>query len=246
MRPLLTRASQVVIDLTVLAVAYALAYVLRLEGWPQLWMLKRLVITWPYVVVFQYLVLSALNVPRFAWIYVGLREVRRIVAALGISAAVLFVVRFAAGQFLSTNAVFSYAYVAGGIIVIDFALAVLGVSGVRVVRRILAERNPGATAVRRTVAQQPTLLIGAGEAGVSIAREIGKHPELGIDPVGFLDDDRIKVGTEIQGLAVLGTTAQIPRSPTRRSPSRRSSRSRTLQEKRSGASGSSASTRGCP
>jgi FlaA1/EpsC-like NDP-sugar epimerase len=35
------------------------------------------------------------------------------------------------------------------------------------------------------------------------------RPDLGLDAVGFLDDDRLKVGTKIGGLNVLGTTAQI-------------------------------------
>jgi FlaA1/EpsC-like NDP-sugar epimerase len=197
------------VDLTVLAAAYALAYVLRLEGWPVLWMFKRLVLTWPYVVVFQYAVLMAFGVPRFAWSYVGLREMRRVVLALGVSAAGLFIVRYAAGQALGTYYFAQYAYVAGGIIVIDFALAILGVVGVRVLRRILAEHSRSAGRARKVVVQRPTILIGAGRAGVSIAREITQHPELGIRPVGFLDDDPMKIGTEIHGLPVLGMTARV-------------------------------------
>ncbi len=200
----LTRGSQTMVDLAVLAVAYGLAYILRFEGWPQLWMFKRLILTWPYVVVFQYLVLMAFGVPRFAWSYVGLREMRRIVYALGTSMAVLFVVRWASTKIVGTYYFAEYAYIAGGILIIDFALAVLGVSGVRVARRIHAEHSSQSVVRKsRPVIEQPPLLIGAGGAGASIAREIAKHPELGIRPVGFLDDDHLKVGTEIQGHPVL-------------------------------------------
>jgi FlaA1/EpsC-like NDP-sugar epimerase len=209
MRQLLTRTSQVMVDLAVLGIAYFLAVLLRFEGWPQLWMVKRLFLTWPYVVALQYLVLVALGVPRFAWSYVGLREIRRIVLALGIGVGVLFGVRYVAGLLLSRYYFAEYAYNPGGVIVIDFALAVLGVAGVRVLRRILAERNHGVRQPRSSMIEQHTVLIGAGQAGVSIAREIRKHPELGIRPVGFLDDDPVKVGTEIEGLRVLGTTAAI-------------------------------------
>src|ERR1700722_11848459 len=78
MRRLVIRTSQVMVDMAVLALAYVLAFLLRFEGWPELWMLKRLILTWPYVAGLQYLVLVALGVPRLAWSYVGLREVRRI------------------------------------------------------------------------------------------------------------------------------------------------------------------------
>jgi FlaA1/EpsC-like NDP-sugar epimerase len=53
------------------------------------------------------------------------------------------------------------------------------------------------------------LLIGAGEAGVLVAREIRNRPDLGLHPVGFIDDNPFKVGTSIGGLHVLGTTATI-------------------------------------
>jgi FlaA1/EpsC-like NDP-sugar epimerase len=209
MRQQLTRASQVLVDLSVLAGAYCLAVVLRSEGMPDLDLLKRWLLTWPYVVVLQYGILTGFGVPRFAWSYVGLREMRRIVSALATSAGSLFVIRFLAGQMQHRYYFAGYAFVPGGVIVIDFSLAVLAVAGVRVLRRILAERGGGTLRGRKAIVEQRTLLIGAGQAGVAIAREIGKHPELGIRAVGFVDDDARKIGTEIQGLPVLGSTAKL-------------------------------------
>ncbi len=53
------------------------------------------------------------------------------------------------------------------------------------------------------------LIVGAGEAGIGVLREIRNHPEKGYLPVGFIDDDREKVGKSIQGLEVVGTTREL-------------------------------------
>ncbi|MEA3375249.1 MAG: nucleoside-diphosphate sugar epimerase/dehydratase, partial [Chloroflexota bacterium] len=54
------------------------------------------------------------------------------------------------------------------------------------------------------------LVMGAGDAGAMIVREMQANPGLGLDPVGLLDDDRAKVGMTIHGVAVRGTRETIP------------------------------------
>lgn len=49
------------------------------------------------------------------------------------------------------------------------------------------------------------LVIGAGEAGSLIVREMLRHPETGLRPVGFLDDDPAKQRSRIASVPVLGT-----------------------------------------
>jgi FlaA1/EpsC-like NDP-sugar epimerase len=53
------------------------------------------------------------------------------------------------------------------------------------------------------------LLIGAGSAGVQVARQVASRPDMGIAPVGFLDDDPIKHGSEVHGVRVLGGTEAL-------------------------------------
>ncbi len=53
------------------------------------------------------------------------------------------------------------------------------------------------------------LIVGAGEAGALVAREMLRHPEMGIKPVGFLDDDARKVGQRIATVPVLGTLSDL-------------------------------------
>lgn len=205
-----TRALQIIVDLAILSAAYWLAYLLRFDGHPPLQMVKRLMFTWPYVVGLEYLVLSLFAVPRFAWRYVGLREVARVLWATSAATAVLLAVRIVSGVYVARWGYLQYALVPAGVIVVNFALGFLGVAGVRVLRRIEAERS----ANHRLAASErpelvPTLLIGAGRGGVMVAREIAGRPDLGIVPVGFLDDDAAKAGTIIHGITVLGSISEL-------------------------------------
>ena len=54
------------------------------------------------------------------------------------------------------------------------------------------------------------IIIGAGEAGQMIVREIRSHTRTGLDVVGFLDDDASLHGQEVEGYRVLGGSADLP------------------------------------
>ena len=59
------------------------------------------------------------------------------------------------------------------------------------------------------IAPHRTLIVGAGRAGVIIAEELKRHPELGSDVVGFVDDALEKQGIRIQGTPMLGPSAML-------------------------------------
>ncbi len=55
------------------------------------------------------------------------------------------------------------------------------------------------------------LIVGAGDAGAVVVRELRNHPSLALEPVGFIDDDPRKQGLYLLGLPVLGKREDIPR-----------------------------------
>lgn len=73
---------------------------------------------------------------------------------------------------------------------------------VRVYAQQQRQRNQGPTI--------PVLVMGAGDAGALIVREMQNNPHLGMDPVGYLDDDPSKHHTQIYGVPVLGDRDDIP------------------------------------
>ena len=55
------------------------------------------------------------------------------------------------------------------------------------------------------------LIVGAGDGGRLVLREILRNPQLGMAPVGFVDDDPLKRGLRVDGVKVLGPTEHLGR-----------------------------------
>jgi FlaA1/EpsC-like NDP-sugar epimerase len=201
------RFSRNAVDTIALVVAFAAAFVIRFDGIPPPEHLVRFVFCAPYVVGMELLVLRLLGTHRFVWRYVGLREVVRILLACSVSALTLTVWRFTIAE-LDLDSL-RRALVPYGVVVINFSLQFLFIAGVRVLRRLQGERRE--IGLRRG-SNEPirTMLVGAGQAGVLVARELSQRPDLGLRPVGFLDDDVNKHGMVLHGIPVVGSTAALP------------------------------------
>lgn len=162
-------------------------------------MVRTLAWTLPYIVALQYSLVFAFGVHRLAWRYVGLPDVARIAKVIGLGVAALLGVRlFVPGVLLSAAPWAVRSIIPAGIILTFGILSFLGTVGVRVVRRFVSERAEADDRVRSERAPIRTILIGAGRAGVLAAKEAVARPDMGIVPVGFLDDDLLKVGTVVR------------------------------------------------
>ena len=102
--------------------------------------------------------------------------------------------------------------VPASVIVVEFLLVVLGTSGVRMIRRLTVESEDreklaGTNDKHR---ERNVLLIGAGDAGNRILKELKQRSDLAVHVVGFIDDAPAKLKMNIQGVRVLGDTSRIP------------------------------------
>jgi FlaA1/EpsC-like NDP-sugar epimerase len=93
------------------------------------------------------------------------------------------------------------------VLVIDWILSLLAVGGLRFSYRLIAEsqspsRQP-ASRVRRV------LIIGAGDAGALVVREMQRNPQANLRPIGFVDDDPAKQKQEIHGTSVIGKLDEL-------------------------------------
>lgn len=88
---------------------------------------------------------------------------------------------------------------------IDWLLSLVLIGGSRFALRILAEQNTGSRAGKT----KRVLIIGAGDAGALVVRELQKSSQLNLVPVGFLDDDPAKQKHQIYGVSVIGKVNKI-------------------------------------
>ncbi|MGB7926153.1 MAG: nucleoside-diphosphate sugar epimerase/dehydratase [Pyrinomonadaceae bacterium] len=198
---------QFAMDVLVLVLAFAFAYLLRFDfSIPDPWLLHGLT-QLPYVVLIQFVVLILTGVYSFIWRYIGMAEVKAFILAALMSALPVIILR------MSLPERFQGWMVPRSVIVIDTILAFGGVLGLRVLRRALYERYEKRRKGLRSQlkARRPVLLIGAGRAGVLAAKEILGRGDIDLEAKGFVDDERRKQGMVIQGIKVLGTTADLPR-----------------------------------
>ena len=217
MSRLKTRTSQFLIDIAVLMFAFVLAMLVRFD-WDVPWvMFKQLMIVLPYVVLLQYGFLSAFGTTRFSWRYISLRDTVRIFGAIASAAALLVALRLLSPVLVDRFPLARYGIAPLGVLLGDFVLAFLGLTGVRALRRMLGERVASKQHQGDGEPQEPTLLVGAGQGGFLVAQEIARRPDLGILPVAFVDDDPVKQGAVIHGIKVKGTTQDLLRLAERHS-----------------------------
>lgn len=141
------------------------------------------------------------------WRYASVNELLSVVMAVFSSSVIVAFVIFGLG--FPSGLV---TWFPRSLLVIDFLLSIPLSGGIRLGLRLLSTRGIGGRAgelKRPTDTQKRVLIVGAGDAGAMIARELRDNPGLGILPIGFVDDDERKQGMRIHGLKVLGTREDI-------------------------------------
>ena len=89
---------------------------------------------------------------------------------------------------------------------LDFLLLLAFVAGSRLLARTLIERPQSGIVARG----KEVLIVGAGDAGQLLIREMQRNRQLASTPIGLIDDDPRKKNLRIHGVRVLGTTDELP------------------------------------
>ena len=137
------------------------------------------------------------------WAYASTRELKIITAAVSIASAVvaLIIVLMTFLQY--------YQGFPRSVLAIDWVLSLLAVGGLRLALRLLAESRSGEMGIQGQTKR--VLIVGAGDAGALVVREMQKNPQLHLSPVCFVDDDPSKQKQRIHDVPVEGTLEDLGR-----------------------------------
>ena len=193
------------LDVVLLAVTPTLALVMRVDSAAWLASYAPALIRFTILALIIKLVIFFLfGLYRRYWRYASVDELVSIILAVGSAILIIAGVFFGAGILGLDNA----RSLPRSVPFIDGLLTLVVVGGSRFSVRIAAHK-------RRRSAQKnnskAVLIVGAGDAGAVIAREMLSSRHINIDPVGFVDDDPNKQKKSMHGIPVLGTCKDIPR-----------------------------------
>lgn len=193
-----------IFDLVFMVFSVLGAYALRLEmGALFYFYLKSAYWMIAVSLVIKTIVYYAFGMYRRMWVYASVKELRLILAAVTTASALVTGVMI----FISTLKVFNG--FPRMVLIIDWLLSMFLVGGVRFMLRFMAESVTSSPSNGKTYQAKRALIVGAGDAGALVVRELQKNTELNLNPVGFLDDNPGKQRQQIHGIPVIGSVTDM-------------------------------------
>ena len=193
-------------DIFLTLISVLVSYLVRLEliaifptyQYSLLWMLGAAVLIKPLVYYF-------FGIYRNVWRYASTRELLLILSAVTSASMILsaaMIGLFVMGTFYGFPR---------SVLIIDWLFTMAFIGGTRFIFRVLAESSSTGSdrSIIPSLRKKWVLVIGGGDAGAMVVREMLKNPQLNMKPIGFLDDDPSKQDSKIHGIPVLAPLDDI-------------------------------------
>lgn len=188
-------------DIFLIGFSYLLALALRFDfRIPN----QNLVSLWQHIGVFIALEILVFILGRMyhsLWRYASITELVQIVVNIGLAKAVVVAYAYLA------NGIFDVTYPRSAFL-ISGIIEIFLVGGIRVAYRVFPTKF---RKYRGYGTKKRVLIVGAGDAGAMLTKEINNHTELHSRVVAFVDDDQKKMRLRIGGIPVVSTSADIPK-----------------------------------
>lgn len=185
------RILEVLVDMALMTLAYTASFAVRFDGDIPKDHFLVLARSLPLIIPLKLIVFSSFGLYRGVWRYVGMQDLIAILKAVTVSSLLAIA---------AMTMLFRFELFPRTVFAIDWMVLLLLVAGVRVLIRAIREYlfSISDTKGRRVV------IVGAGDAGELVLRELRNNPRLSCIPIGFFDDDPYKQGRKIHGVPVLG------------------------------------------
>ena len=182
-------------DAVIINLAMAIPFVLRFyenEGVSQY--LRSYISLAPWITITFIAIFYAFKLYNRIWAYASTGELLAVIQAVTLGSLAAIAITF-----------FAHGQLPRSIVAMHWAFTILLMGGSRLLWRYIVEhlKTNGLKPSRRA------LIIGAGDGGAMVAREL-KGSKSSFIPAGFIDDDPLKRNVTVLGLPVLGTREKIP------------------------------------
>ncbi|MBU4013867.1 MAG: polysaccharide biosynthesis protein [Proteobacteria bacterium] len=188
-------------DAVLLAISYFLAYVVRFEahiGPRELLVIKQTIVP---MLLCKLAVFYFFNLYRGMWRYTGIVDLLNVIKAVLVSSLIIITVVLMLSRFQGFSR---------SIFVIDAVFSLILIAGIRLVIRLLLSTTTFSLNNNGIINEhKKMIIIGAGDAGEKVVREIYDNPRMKYRVVGFVDDDKNKLGKQIHGIKVLGRIDEL-------------------------------------
>lgn len=148
------------------------------------------------IILFKIISFYSFGLYRRMWRYASLRDLRAIINAVTVGSVGAVLISYILQTTTLPRTVF----------VIDWLLTIILIGGVRFLNRSINELRLFA---KMPAESKKALIIGAGDAGEILVKEMLKNKSLGYVPIGFLDDDLSKSKMRIHEVKVIGSTQKL-------------------------------------
>jgi FlaA1/EpsC-like NDP-sugar epimerase len=180
----------VLIHFIQIVLANYFAFILRFESVLEPEYISQFLIYLPMLVIIRLTLYLGTGLYKDLWRYSSINDLVKIFTTASAGSMVFLIfVRYLVGDVSYPRSIY----------VLDWLLLIMLSGGSRFFIRVFREYLQSESSGKRI------LIIGAGDAGEMIVRDMKNNPEYSYDPIGFIDDDRYKKGLAIHGVPIFGT-----------------------------------------
>ncbi|KJU85250.1 polysaccharide biosynthesis protein CapD [Candidatus Magnetobacterium bavaricum] len=197
----------IIADITLIIVSFFMSFYIRFEFNISFYKTysHTILYTLPFFVVVKIMFLHVLNVYRMSWRYISLRDVSKLTSALLLSESLLIVLFYYINILTYLTSESTILLLPRSIVAIDCIITVMLICSLRMLKRLYVEQ----TIFLKNRNEFNTVIIGAGNTGDMVIRDISRQKESKFKVICFLDDDINKIHSYIHGIKVFGNTKKL-------------------------------------